>query len=253
MSKLHITLAENMSRFGTKNLTESNKRALRYLAEQGEVKKTVVDPKPGVKPKPTLQKPGAEDMNFVHALQQASALPIPYETPPIGTDGEFAGKSADIRGTGTVYKWEKAPKSNWSYLASLTPDKPQYINSLYSELFIDTHKAAKPKQITHMYKYLVGYMPKLNSSNRLGNAANGLSSFNDSKPVYKTYTKIYPCGGGTKPELDKVYAELTIACNALLTDGPQLQLKPNISEATFQTKMKSLGYSITAGAVVAAK
>ena len=35
MSKLHITLAENMSRFGTKNLTESNKRALRYLAEQG--------------------------------------------------------------------------------------------------------------------------------------------------------------------------------------------------------------------------
>jgi len=41
MSKLHITLAENMSRFGTKNLTESNKRALRYLAEQTKEKTPV--------------------------------------------------------------------------------------------------------------------------------------------------------------------------------------------------------------------
>jgi len=208
MSKLHITLAENMSRFGTKNLTESNKHALRYLAEQKDIKQVS-----GSKP----------DSVIVSAIQQAFKLPLEHKSPTGGTGG------------GVKYDYVLsyiAPTNRWSYFAPFTPGQsvPKYVNGILSSLTINFAKGT----LIHKYQYSIGTpnFKKSTSPEIMFTTSN----------LY-THTKTYTFKKDVA-DVTRMFTELEKVMNIIITNGPQLDSKTTVKDNQIFQLQKS-GYKTT--------
>ena len=205
MSKLHITLAENMSRFGTKNLTEANKRSLQYLAEQGDT---------------TNQKSGTtEDPVIISAVQLAGKLPLSHQPGEKPTGGA---------GYLTVLNY-MVPTSKWSYFAPVNPGPVlKYVNGILSSLTIDFTKGT----LIHKYQYSVG-IPKNMSPESMFKTSNLFM-----------YTKTYTFKKDVA-DVTRMYTELGKAMQIIIDNGPQLNNKTTVTDTPILTNMKSAGYLIT--------
>lgn len=227
MSKLHITLAKNMSRFGTKNLTEANKRSLQYLAEQENV--------PGKKPVSTItpvEKPAldadAAASNYTPFVDAAKQIGRGYIVSiPLGSEPKYGP---------SVLALSDATHMRDTMMFKSSGNKMYATYAVVGAITIDLAKGT----LIHNYHYQYGQAsPK---------PLEFMKDKQTGQPIGQEYSyeKTYKFVAGDISDYSKQLATLKSVLEFIISDGPVKS--PNVGKLTnidFYNKMKSIGYTAT--------